>query len=93
MFKSQQYSLINYDCLPFQIQNYILKCDPFTKMLSLSNWPSPPTNRGPLCGSFLIKKRVILLFHKNCGHCNSLFLKLWIALCITCKIHVIKKQD
>jgi hypothetical protein len=39
------------------------------------------------------KKRVILLFHKNCGHCNSRFLKLWIALCITCKIHVIKKQD
>jgi len=48
MFKSQEFSLINYDCLPFQRQNYFLKCYPFTKMLLLSNWPSPPTNRGPL---------------------------------------------
>jgi hypothetical protein len=38
----------NNDCLPFQIQNYFLKCYPFTKKLSLSNWPSPPANRGPL---------------------------------------------
>jgi len=59
MFKSQQFALIKYYCFPFQIQNYFLKCYPFTKMLLLSNWPSPPTKRGPLAPpqvSFNIKE-------------------------------------
>jgi len=62
MFKSQQYSLINYDCLPFQIQNYILKCDPFTKNVVTLKLAFSSHQQGPPLWLVFNKKKSHLTF-------------------------------
>jgi hypothetical protein len=54
MIKSIQFSLINYDCLPFQYKIIFPNVIPLQKMLPLSSRPSPPTNRRPLAPLWLV---------------------------------------
>jgi hypothetical protein len=54
MIKSIKFSLINYDCLPFQYKIIFSNVTDHAKMLPISNRPSPPTNRGPLAPLWLV---------------------------------------